>query len=439
MTYSELKAGVGRREVTPPLGVQLYGYPIRDRKAESIADPLNSTALVLARNGVTAAIISLDWIMIDNDDLEMIRNLVHERTGIPPENVTVCAIQTHTAPSTMSAHGWGDKDTEYVNSMIPRIVDSVVEAHAALQPARVGIGTTYSEVGINRRNITEEGEVGLGYNPWGLFDPTMTVLRFESESGPLATIVHYGAHPTSIGPEKIVSRDWPGVMVDRVEKITGAPALFINGAVGDIAPRTNIHSATGDGLTAAIEVGYRAGLDALRAYHEIKDFRDLELSVLTDETPLPYAPLPAKEEAEREMAALEADKDNWGAPQANYMHWKTVVQAHDEPPVEALPFQQTITRLGPIVIIPFPGEPFAEIILRLRERSPFAYTLCASTTNGVNGYFVTRDSRARGGYEVWVARAFGAHIFADDIDDVLVRENLRLLRSMNDGSNKSNL
>lgn len=91
---------------------------------------------------------------------------------------------------------------------------------------------------------------------------------------------------------------------------------------------------------------------------------------------------------------------------------------------------QTITRLGPVAIVPFPGEPFAEIVLRLRVASPFAHTLCASTTNGSFGYFVTRESLHRGGYEVWVARAFGAYILAENIDDVLVETNLHLLREL---------
>jgi hypothetical protein len=330
----------------------------------------------------------------------------------------------------MSAWGWGDKNVEYVNAMIPRIVESVVEADKALQPARLGIGTTQSEVGINRRGIGEDHSVGLGYNPWGPYDPEMTVLRFEGERGPIATIVHYGAHPTSISALRIVSRDWPGVMVDRIEKITGVPALFINGAVGDVAPRTNIHSAVGDGLPAAQEVGHRAALDALRAYHDIKDFRDVELATHIEDFQLPYRALPPLEEAEREMAVAEAHKDEWGAAMCNYSHWRAVVEAHAQPPVAGLPFHQTITQLGPVAIVPFAGEPFTEIIFRLRHLSPFQYTLCASTTNGQHGYYVTRESLARGGYEVWVARAFGAYVFAENIDDVLVQENLRLLRAL---------
>ena len=43
---------------------------------------------------------------------------------------------------------------------------------------------------------------------------------------------------------------------------------------------------------------------------------------------------------------------------------------------------------------------------------------------------MTRESLHRGGYEVWVARAFGAYILVENIDDVLVEENLKLLRDL---------
>jgi hypothetical protein len=41
---------------------------------------------------------------------------------------------------------------------------------------------------------------------------------------------------------------------------------------------------------------------------------------------------------------------------------------------------------------------------------------------------VTREARARGGYEVWVMRAFSAYLLAENLDDVLVMENMQLLK-----------
>jgi hypothetical protein len=425
---SSLFAGVGRSDITPLLGTALAGYPVQDRYAETIRDPLHATALVLRRGNCQVAILSLDWILIEAEEVAEIRRLVHEATGIAPANVTVAVIQSHSAPRTFSAWGWGDKDRAYVNSVLPRIVDAVVQAVANLQPAQVGIGTTSSDVGINRRQIRPDHKVVLGVNPWGPYDPTMTVLRFEGAKGPLATLVHYGAHPTVFhGKSRAVSRDWPGIMVDRLEALTGAPALFINGAVGDVAPRTNFMAAVGDGESALLEVGTRAATDALRAYRSIKELRDLDLAVLTDEILLPYRPLADLAEAQRQLAAAEAGKEQWGQSMCDYRHWQAVVNAHAAPPQPGVAFTQTITQLGPVALVPFPGEPFSEIVLRLRDDSPFQHTLCASTTNGSLGYFVTRESLHRGGYEVWVGKAYGAYILAENVDDVLIEANLKLL------------
>ena len=426
-----LRAGFARTDITPPLGTPLGGYPVEDRVAESIRDRLQANAVVLEYNGLKAALLSLDWIIVEQDDVEAIRRLVEAQTGIPPAHVTVCAIQTHSAPRTLTAWGWGDKVVDYVQATLPQIAAAVAAADRELQPARVGIGVTQSDVGVNRRQIREDHTVALGVNPWGPYDPEMTVLRFEGQHSPIATLVHYGAHPTVLsGKSRVVSRDWPGIMVDRLEQLTGAPAMFINGAVGDVAPRTNYLAAVGDGEMALLEVGTRAASDALRAYRAIKELRDLELSTLTRTITLPYRPLPDEATARAALAAAEPNRERWGQPMCDYRHWQSVLAALQGEPATGASFSQTITRLGPVAIVPFPGEPFAEIVLRLRTASPFAHTLCASTTNGSFGYFVTRESLHRGGYEVWVARAFGAYILAETIDDVLVEENLRLLREL---------
>ena len=169
------------------------------------------------------------------------------------------------------------------------------------------------------------------------------------------------------------------------------------------------------------------------AYASIKEWRDLKLAVWNEEMLLPHAPLPTLEEAQKQLAL--ADKNaQWGEPFALRLYWQSVVEAYGHPLQSHRRFVQTLTQLGPVVIVPFAGEPFAEIALRLRQLSPFAYTLCAGTTNGKQGYYVTREARARGGYEVWVARAYGAYLLADDIDDVLVAQNAALLQKLYDAS-----
>ncbi len=429
MSVSALQAGIARRDITPAPGTPLFGYPT-ERLGHEVADALNATALFLQQGEAQACIISLDWCLIDGEEVEILRKDIAQACGIAPENITLSATHTHSGPTTVGCWGWGDKDEAYLAKVRGEIVACAAAARAAFVPVRVGIGTTTTRTGVNRREVNNEGHVILGFHEWGAYDDTLTVLRFETESGPLASLVHLGAHPTSRGGEPSVSRDWPGVMMDRVEALTGAPVLFLNGSFGDVAPRTNKGGAVGDGGAASTEVGLRAASDALQAWRGIKEFRTLDLQTYTETLALPHAPLPSREEAAQQAKGYADGEQLRGARHAEWRYWNAVSEAHESAPQQSRNWQQTLTRIGPVVLVPFAGEIFSEIALRLKKASPFAYTLCLGTSNGSHGYYVTREARARGGYEPWVAKAYGAYILADNIDDVLVQENLQLLNTL---------
>jgi len=431
-----LSAGVGRVDITPPLGTPLAGYadPENKRVVEGVHDPLHATALVFERAGCIGAVINLDAIVVEQEDTVTIRNQIAERTSIPPEHVIVSATQTHSAPRTQLVLGWHDKNHEYVqNTLVPGAIESVVSAFGSMQPVRVGIAEVPCDTGVNRRSITQDHHVALGQNRWAVIDPTMTVLRFETVEGPLANLIHYGAHPTVFRvTNRLASRDWPGVMVDRVEHLTGATTLYLNGAVGDIAPRTNSNRATGDETEDALwEAGSTASLAAMRAWRSIRELRDVPVDVISQTIEIPYRPLPSLEAARRELVAASDRKDQPGEGACNYLHWQAVVQeleAGREKRAAAYP--QVILSLGPVAFVPFPGEPFGETILRQRDVSPFQHTLGLSTSCGSYGYFTTRESLHRGGYEVWVAKAFGPYLLGEKVDDALIEQNEKMLKEL---------
>ena len=437
---SALRVGVGRTDITPKMGVRLGGYGVKERPAENVIDGLNSTALYLESGGARALILNIDWICVEEEEVEAIRRTVSAATGVEQARITVCATHSHSVPNTLSIWGWGDKERAYIDSVIPKIAESAALAAANARHAKSGVATTHCEAGVNRRLINGKHGFNFGSDPMGYFDPTMTVVRFDGESGPIGVLAHYGAHGTAMGVTRDVSRDWMGVMADRVEQQLKVPVVFINGPIGDVGPRTSMirddgsfSAGGGDGRMAALEVGLRAAADALRAHQSIKCMRDdWKLDLLTDDIFLPYAPLTPLSASEAFLKEHPADKDVWGGKMCEYKHHEAVVAAYAKPLLGGRKFAQTITRLGPVVLVPFPGELFSEISLRIRRLSPFQHTLCSSVSNGSLGYLVTRESRHRGGYEPWVGKAFGAYLLAENIDDVLIDENLRLLNRLAD-------
>lgn len=429
---NKLQAGIARRDITPPLGTTLFGYPTV-RVGHVVADGLAATALVLRSDETSAAIVSVDWGQIDEQETAVLRNLIAEKTCIPPHNITFCASHTHSSPATVNCWGWAVKDFNYLESARVQILAAIVEAEQALQPVRVGIGVTETDTGINRREVTPSGDLILGFNEWGPRDRDLTVIRFEGESGPVAQIVHLSAHPTARGLDPDISRDWPGVMIDRVETVTQTPVLFINGSFGDVAPRTTIGGSVGDGAPAALEVGLLAARDAVRAFRNIKEYRDFTLETLHCDFELPLAPPPTLEEALDQLAERSSD-DKYADGEAGFQwnYWNAVREARVGELKTQRIFSQVVTSLGPVAIVPFAGEIFSEIALRLKKASPFAHTLCAGLANGGQGYYVTREARGRGGFEVTVARAYSAYLFVDNIDDILIENNLKLLQQLMD-------
>ena len=111
----------------------------------------------------------------------------------------------------------------------------------------MGLAVGDSSIGVNRRQLNSQNKIMLGQNPWGPYDPKMTVISFADEDGiVVANIVHYGMHGTCAGKNHEISRDWSGVMIDEVERVSGAVTAFFNGAEGDVGPRLTNKKTTGD-------------------------------------------------------------------------------------------------------------------------------------------------------------------------------------------------
>jgi len=206
------------------------------------------------------------------------------------KNISISATHTHSGPAMKTANGWGSANEAYIDEIfIPQTIAAAKAAIEALKPAVMGVGTTHSEVGINRREMLQNGEIILGQNPYGIFDPEMTVVSFKGLDGsPIANIVHYSAHGTAAGRNSEITRDWPGIMVDRLVNETGAVTLFFNGSEGDAGPRLSNGQTTGDNadwtktdvptgdICYVYEIGSVAAIDAMRAYKSIKEYSEVE-------------------------------------------------------------------------------------------------------------------------------------------------------------------
>ena len=421
-----LTAGAAREIITPEVGGFLFGYA-GDMVSHSIRDDLTVTALAVESDGTAFLLLSATVCLVHNDLADAIRAKVGAATGIPPEAVILCATHTHSGPRTDGFLEWGSVDTAYCGAVfVPRCVAAAQAAMAARRPAKVGVGVTESKVGVNRRQLGRDDRVSLGQNPWDAADSTMTVVSLVDADGkPLANIVHVGAHCTAAGITHEVTRDWAGVMIDRLETESGATTLFINGALGDVAPRMANGDSTGD-MKHMMEVGGLAGIDAVRAYKSIRTYYEEPLALAMGDVQIPFKPAIPAQDIPARLAELG---EEWGF-EKSALERLAALYADGDLGSEALTYRQTVARLGPVALIPFPFEASSEIGLRLRHYSPFAHTLLISCANGSNSYLPAQSQLCRGGYEVESFRWFRPRQLPDDTDRLLIERNLQLLEGM---------
>ncbi|MBQ3529980.1 MAG: neutral/alkaline non-lysosomal ceramidase N-terminal domain-containing protein [Oscillospiraceae bacterium] len=438
-TRKRFLVGSGKAIITPKLGTRLCGYPT-NRFAASIHDDLTATAIVVSDGAVSAALVTVTVCSVPAPICQRITKLVEEKTGI--KHLIFSATHTHSGPPLNSVPGWGEADSSYIEEIfLPGVVKAICDAAETMEEARMGIGQIETRTGINRRAIRENGTVSLGRNPHGPYDPRMRVISFVSavdEKKALGTIIHFGAHGTAAGgpyPESPVTRDWSGVMTDRIEWMTDAPCVFLNGAIGDVAPRDfSRRKKSGERILntieQAMEVGGMAAVDAAEAYNRITSYFTPCVAVNTGDIHLTYEPLPSVEEAKTNYEKLAQAALN--SPMKTYERnrWQKVIEAAGKEPETGLSYRQTLVKIGPVVFVPHPFEIFTMISLRLDEFSPVEYTLSMSNANGTNGYLPNKEEIARGGYEIWSSRYRGAYLLTEDADTELINQNLALIREM---------
>jgi hypothetical protein len=223
----ELQAGAAQVDITPPVGYPMWGYAVRhDEPSEGVLDPLRARALVLSVGKDRIALVSLDLGRAPTRrSTEAIRTRVKEANGI--EHLFLVASHTHHGP-VLELDDWPDPKTPYVRQLEDKIVGLIGEAFKAQRPARLGVASKETTLNRNRHSQLLDKPV----------DRELLVLRVEDAEGrPIAHAVNFAAHATlqDIKQHKF-SADYPGAMADLVEKETGVPCLFLQGAAGDLSP-----------------------------------------------------------------------------------------------------------------------------------------------------------------------------------------------------------
>ena len=426
---ASLRAGSAKVNITPPLGVKLIGS--KGYSSDSILDDLYAKALVLSDGETTLAIISLDLLYSPLEDItQPVRDIVTEKTGIPSQNILVCATHTHSGPEVFRRKKLApeketpadDIDQFYLGSLIRKIAGSVSIAYKNMQEVKIGAAKgDLPEIIFNRRPRKPDGKVEMAFTlpvevtatrkivrdgegnvkvsftvpdkefEFGPVDPDVSVLRVEDmDGGIVASLVNFGCHPVSIYPHlsTAISADYPAYTTKVVEQSEGGICLYALGLAGNIVPIQR-------GVEPRKQIGKAIGGEAVRRLQFVGTKGDVTLKALKKDVRFPTKKPSSSEETT-------------GADTTGYI--TTEIQ---------------VLRLGDIYILGLPGEVLVEVGLEIKRRAGVEKLFVISICNDSIGYVCHSRAYEEGGYEPTSATRL-----AKGAGEIMVSEALNLINGI---------
>ncbi|NPV53373.1 MAG: hypothetical protein HPY71_07605 [Firmicutes bacterium] len=444
-----MKAGVAKAVITPYVGIALEGN-VRDKGSQGIHDDLYVRALVLqADDGTELGIIASDLVGVPQDFCDGVRAMVEAETGIPRGNVMVTASHTHSGPAMLGLFGI-EVDQGYTEVLKRKFAGAAKMARNRLREAQVrfAVGEEAS-VAFNRRIRMKDGTLRMNWEfidcdeslrrgiagPAGPVDPEIAIMEVRGAGGePLCVFFNYALHPAILAGDNFdISADYPGYSMRLIEAVTGAVAMYTNGADGNVNHINVNDPEQGRGFGEAERVGTIVGAEVIKA---LARTRKASRPVPSGQTgsiapaagaagPAMHTPLActskvidvprrrlssAEVEAARkvaggktfqELSKLLALVD--GVPDEIYaLEILELAALREKDPCAHLELQAF--RVGDAAFVAVPGELFVEFGLEIKARSPLKPTFVVGYANGYEGYIPTEKAFSEGGYEPRTAR-----------------------------------
>ena len=400
----------------------VIGGGIGPGKASGQEGELRAAAVVIEDpQGDKAALIACDVLMLNRDILDRAARRIEAELGIPFDQILINATHTHSAPTTVTIHGY-NREEAFTRQVGDKIVEATVAAAKRLDRAsmyfRLG---EESSVGRNSRLLLSDGTIfwtGVHddvVRPTGPFDPELPVWAFRRADGSLeAAMFNHSTHTIGAHKAGVRSPCFYGLAAQDLEKHLGGTFLFFEGASGsthnlDLPPPEMTLRIT-QAVTRALDAAQQRPVNLVKGARSEFSFHVRRFNeAADDEAVMAYCTKRIKDRhgAQYVIDTFRAMRKQL-APQQGQLR-KSWLQA---------------IRLGDIAIVGVPGEFFTVLGQEIKHRSPFRYTYVFELANDYIGYIPDRAAFGLGGYQTWT----GLHSFLEPgTGEAIVAESIKLL------------
>ena len=238
------------RVISPEVGACIAGYGVNQHSVCK-ADDLHAIGLLVDDGARRVLIVAFDLLGLDHWFSRGLREKCAALLGIPVECVLFTCTHTHSGPESRTQGKSVELlDKPYLDMLDATVCDAVANI-GELRDCKVAYYSVQVDENRNRRYVAADNRAS--FLPWrkemtrladGIADKELGCLYLldtETYDRPLFVIGNYAAHPLAghapgIGGLRI-SADFPGAFRDYIKAETGADAMFITGAAGDLVPK----------------------------------------------------------------------------------------------------------------------------------------------------------------------------------------------------------
>jgi hypothetical protein len=394
--------------------------------ARAVHRPLTLTVMTLAPTTGGQILVYVDadlgWWKSMQTSRDFLSRL-HQALSIEPGNLIFALSHTHSAPPLMDAEdslAGSGLHRAWMKELFESTVRTVHEAMEHRFLGTIDWHTGRCDVATNRDLPDPDPSrqrIVCGYNPEGDPDDALLVGRIADATGKIrGTLVNYACHPTTLAWEnEAISPDYVGAMRETIQQATNAPAIFLLGACGELAPR---YQYVGDpevadrhgrelGFAAlstlngmeppGAQLGYAGVVEsgaALAVWKHEPSEPSHQLKAICAFADLPLKNWPAAEELEKQRREC-SDR----ALEERLRRKLNIRLGVGNGSTFELPVY--VWRIGDAVLVGSYCEAYSVLQRELRRRFPDTTILCMNLINGSVGYLPPAELYDLDTYTVW--------------------------------------
>lgn len=367
-----------------------------------------------------------------------------DRVGIPPDGLLLCATHNHAGPVGLRGGMFSRLDEQLAQTLVDRVCAAIEQAAGSLEPATLKLGhAVIDTVSQNRRH------------PDGPIGPTLRVLLVDGEEAPIATVLNFACHATVLSGENLMlSAEFPGAACRLLHEQSGASALYLQGACGNVNPiwiKQDFENVE--------RLGHIVGGQALRVVAELRALGPGQRAHNIRWDEFPEKPVPgriikprlhtARREIELPLRAFLADYEYAARieelePQASTLsqgsderrtvmaqltrfqneRWAATWARHQPAKISQRTEIQALFLGEGLTLLALPGEFFVETADVIRTRSGVHDLLLPCYANDYVGYVIPPQAYEQGGYEA------GITFCTAEAEAIVVEASLGLLEEI---------